>query len=99
MRRATKASRILRVSVLRIDAVVLVEARILAGDEGVDEIPGDLVVLDDHAVLAGVQARVEVAVHVEDGAALRHLAELFEVEGPRPHGEEHTHARQRRDDE
>ena len=67
----------------RIDPPVLVEPRVLAADEGLHEVRGDLIVGDDDAVLPH-GAAVEGPRPVVDLGALRHLADRREVEGQRP---------------
>ena len=51
---------------LEVDAVMLVEARVLHGDGGLLHDVGDLALADEHAVLGAVQLGDDLAVHVVD---------------------------------
>ena len=60
----------------RINAMVLVKARILATDQGVDKIVGDLVKRDHFTILSS-EAGVIFALMVENDRAFVHLVDGF----------------------
>ena len=73
----------------RVDSAVLVESRVFAADQGLDEIRRDTVVGDHDAVLPHGPA-VECPGPVINRRSLRHLTDRREVEGERPEIVENT---------
>jgi hypothetical protein len=71
------------------------EACVFPCHQRIDEKRRDFVERNDHPIGARETA-VDFAVDVEDGVALRHRADAFQVERLRPDGVEHEHGGQRR---
>ena len=79
-----------------IDSAMLEKPGIFPDEERVDKEGRDFVQRDLDPVRAGETA-VDFAVHVEDGVAFRHVADLFQVERLRPERVEKQDAEDRDD--